>query len=211
MNFMRRHWFDLGVALAGAVSIALFFTPLSPLSLVLWLSLIALFVHQFEEYRYPGYFPGMINLVLFASKQPDRYPLNTNTALVVNVLIGWLFYALAAVFGETVMWFGIATILVSVGNVVAHTFLFNLKGKTFYNPGMVTADLLFLPIAVSFFVLIVQNNAATSLDWILGVGLGIALNYIGILKLIDWLKDEQTAYIFPQRCLPPAARKERLS
>jgi hypothetical protein len=42
MNFMRRHWFDLGVALAGAVSIALFFTPLSLLSLVLWLSLIAL-------------------------------------------------------------------------------------------------------------------------------------------------------------------------
>jgi len=211
MNFMRRHWFDLGVVLAVAVSIALFFTPLSPLSLVLWLSLIALFVHQFEEYRYPGYFPGMINLVLFASNQPDRYPLNTNTALVVNVLIGWLFYALAAVFGETVMWFGIATILVSVGNFVAHTFLFNLKGKTFYNPGMVTADLLFLPIAVSFFVVIVQNHAATSLDWILGVGLGIALNYIGILKLIDWLKDEQTAYIFPQRCLPPAARKERLS
>jgi hypothetical protein len=64
------------------------------------------------------------------------------------------------------MWFGIATILVSVGNVVALTFLFNLKGKTFYNPGMVTADLLFLPIAVSFFVVIVQNHAATSLDWI---------------------------------------------
>jgi hypothetical protein len=210
MDFMRRHWFDLGVALAIAVSISLLFSTLSLLSLVLWLSLIALFVHQFEEYRYPGYFPGMINLVLFASKQPDRYPLNANTALVVNVLIGWLFYALAAVFGEKVIWFGIATILVSVGNVVAHTFLFNLKGKTFYNPGLVTADLLFLPIAVSFFVLIFQNHAATSLDWILGVGLGIALNYIGILKLIDWLKDEQTAYIFPQRCLPPAARKERL-
>lgn len=137
MNFMRGHWFDVGVALAVAVSIALFFIPLSPLSLVLWLSLIALFVHQFEEYRYPGYFPGMINLVLFASKQPDRYPLNTNTALVVNVLIGWLFYALAAFFGETITWLGIATILVSVGNVVAHTFLFNLKGKTIYNPGIV--------------------------------------------------------------------------
>jgi hypothetical protein len=56
-----------------------------------------------------------------------------------------------------------------------------------------------------------EKIPVTVRDWILGVGLGIALNYIGILKLIDWLKDEQTAYIFPQRCLPPAAKKERLS
>ena len=206
MNFMRQHWFDIGLVLALVASISLFFTTLSAVSLVLWLSLIALFVHQFEEYRYPGYFPGMLNLVLFASKLPDRYPLNSNTALLVNVLIGWLFYALAAVFGERVIWLGIATILVSVGNIVAHTFLFNLKGKTFYNPGMITAVILFLPIALYFFFLIAQESSATSLDWILGIGLGIALNYVGILKLIDWLKDEQTAYVFPKRCLPPAMR-----
>jgi hypothetical protein len=153
----------------------------------------------------------MLNLVLFASKQPDRYPLNANTALIVNVVIGWLGYLLAAVLGEKAIWLGIATMLVSVGNFIAHTFLFNLKGKTLYNPGLLTAIFLFLPIALYFFVLITQDDLATPLDWILGVGLGIALNYIGILKLIDWLKDEQTAYIFPKRCLPPAARKERLS
>lgn len=203
MNFLRRHWFDIGLALAGAVAFALFLTPVSRLSLVLWLSLIALFVHQFEEYRYPGYFPGMVNLVLFASTQPDRYPLNTNTALIVNVVIGWLFYILAAVFGEHAVWFGIGTMLVSVGNIVAHTVLFNLKGPTFSNPGMLTAALLLLPLSIAFGVLIVQTNAATVLDWILGIGLGITLNYIGILKLIDWLKDEQTSYNFPKRCLPP--------
>jgi hypothetical protein len=148
----------------------------------------------------------MMNLVMFASKQPDRYPLNSNTALIVNVVIGWLAYFLAAVFGEQAIWLGIATILVSFGNFVAHTFLFNLKGKTFYNPGMLSAEILFLPIVIYFVVLIAQGNLATLLDWILGVGLGIVLNYIGILKLIDWLKDEQTAYIFPKRCLPPAVR-----
>jgi len=210
MNFMRQHWFDVGLVLALGVSIALLFTTLSLVSLLLWLSLIALFLHQFEEYRFPGYFPGMVNLALFASKQPDRYPLNTNTALIVNVVVGWLFYVLAAVLNERALWLGMATMLVSVGNVIAHTFLFNLKGKTVYNPGMITADVLFLPIAVSFFRLVFQANSATSLDWVVGVGLGIALNYIGIVKLIDWLKDEQTAYIFPQRCLPPAAREAQV-
>ena len=206
MNFLRQHWFDVGLILALGVGVFLLFTALSSVALLLWLSLMALFLHQFEEYRFPGYFPGMVNLTLYASKQPDRYPLNTNTAFIVNVIVGWVFYFLAALLSEQVLWLGIATMLVSIGNIIAHTFLFNLKGKTFYNPGMVTADLLFLPLAVFFFQLIVQTNAVTLLDWMVGGGLGIALNYIGILKLIDWLKDEQTVYIFPKRCLPPSRR-----
>src|SRR5262245_3552537 len=133
MRFLRQHWFDIGAALALAVGIYLLFTPMSPLSLTLWLNLIALFLHQFEEYRYPGYFPGMMNVVLFASRQPDRYPLNANTALIVNVFVGWLVYVLAAVFGANIVWLGIAVMLVSAGNVVAHTFLFNIKGKSLYN------------------------------------------------------------------------------
>jgi hypothetical protein len=206
MSVMRQHWFDIGLGLAFAVGVYVFLTPLSPVSLVLWINLIALFMHQFEEYRYPGYFPGMMNLVMFASPQPDRYPLNSNTALIVNVIIGWSLYALAAVFGEKVVWLGIAIMLVSVGNFIAHTFLFNLKGKTFYNPGLITADMLFLPIALYFFYLLARDNSATFLDWLLGIGLGIALNYVGVLKLIDWLKDEQTIYIFPPRSLPPEIR-----
>jgi hypothetical protein len=206
MNVMRQHWFDIGLGLALAVGIYVFLTPLSPLSFVLWINIIALFMHQFEEYRYPGYFPGMLNLAMFASKHPDRYPLNSNTSLIVNVILGWFLYALAAVFGEKVVWLGIAIMLVSVGNFIAHTFLFNLKRKTFYNPGMITADMLFLPIALYFFYLLLRDNSATFLDWLLGIGLGIALNYVGVLKLIDWLKDEQTAYIFPPRSLPPEIR-----
>lgn len=199
MNALRLHWFDIGLGFALLTGIFLAVVPLSPLAFLLWVSLISLFLHQAEEYRYPGYFPGMVNSVMFASQQPDRYPLNTNTALIVNVVIGWLTYFLAAVFAEKAIWLGIGTILISVGNFIAHTFLFNLKGKTRYNPGMLTADLLFLPIAVIFFVLVISNGLATPLDWAIGIPLGIALNYLGILKMIDLLKDESTPYIFPQR------------
>jgi len=203
MNFMRLHWFDIGLAFAFVIGGIVFASHLSTVSLLLWLSLISLFLHQFEEYRYPGYFPGMMNAVMFSSKQPDRYPLNTNTAFIINVIIGWLFYFLAAVFAEKALWLGIATILVSVGNFFAHTFLFNIKGKTLYNPGMFTAIIFFAPITIYFGYLLVQGNLATLTDWIVGVTLGIALNVIGILKLIDWLKDENTKYIFPKRFLLP--------
>src|SRR5579875_1843086 len=98
MNFLRLHWFDLGLALALVVAILVLITRPSGLALLLWVSLITLFLHQFEEYRYPGYFPGMMNSVMFASREPDRYPLNAQTSLIVNVIVGWLFYFLAAVF-----------------------------------------------------------------------------------------------------------------
>jgi hypothetical protein len=204
VNFLRQHWFDLGFALAGVIGLFLLTSTLTPLAWLLWVSLLALLLHQFEEYRYPGYFPGMINVVMYQSRQPDRYPLNANTALIVNVVIGWLFYWLAARLGESALWLGIATMLVSTGNIVAHTLLFNLRGKTLYNPGLLTALLLFLPIVVYFFYLVVSQNLATPVDWAVGLGLGVVLNYVGILKLIDWLKDEKTPYIFPQRALLPA-------
>ena len=98
---------------------------------------------------------------------------------------------------------GIATVLVSAGNFVAHTLLFNLKGKTRYNPGMLTADLLFLPVGLVFFYLVISGGLATPLDWGLGIVLGVILNYVGIIKLIDWMKDPQTPYAFPARFLPP--------
>ena len=204
MNFMRLHWFDVGLVLAFVTGGIVFSINTTPLSLVLWLSLITLFLHQFEEYRYPGYFPGMMNTVMFSSKQPDRYPLNTNISFIVNVYVGWFSYLLAAVFAEKAIWLGIATILVSVGNFAAHTFLFNIKGKTFYNPGMFTAIVLFVPISAYFVSLTIQGHLATPLDWVVGIILGIVLNVVGILKMIDWLKDENTEYIFPKRFLIPA-------
>ena len=210
MNFIRLHWFDLGIAFALITGGALLLNRLNPLSLLLWISLISLFLHQFEEYRYPGYFPGMMNTVMFSSKQPDRYPLNANTAFIINVFVGWLSYFLAAAFGEKVLWLGIATILVSFGNFIAHTFLFNIKGKTLYNPGMLTAIVFFLPIATYFGYLLIQSNLATLMDWTVGIILGVALNFIGILKLIDWLKDENTEYIFPRRSLLPAKYEKSL-
>jgi hypothetical protein len=114
-------------------------------------SLVTLFFHQLEEYRIAGTFPGMINHVMFHSEMPDRYPLNSNTALIVNVVIGWLFYFLAALLGEKAIWLGLAIILVSLGNFIAHTFPFNIKGKTLYNAGMITSWIFFVPCIYFFF------------------------------------------------------------
>lgn len=199
MHFLRTHWYDLGLGFAALIGAALLAFQPQGLTLILWISLASLLVHQFEEYRLPGTFPGMMNRVMAASTEPDRYPLNANTALIVNATVGWLAYLLAAVFGGRAIWLGIAAILVSVGNFVAHTFLFNLRGKTIYNAGMLTSIVLFLPISGYFFYFVASHRMATPADWVVGLLLGAALNYFGILKMIDLLKDRHTAFVFPSR------------
>jgi hypothetical protein len=204
MTFLRHHWFDIGAVLGIIISVCLIAcsADISPLHTLMWISLVTLFAHQFEEYRFPGTFPGMLNRVLFNSQSPDRYPLNMQSALVVNVVVGWGSYLLAALFIDQALWLGIGTVLVSLGNTVAHVTLFNIKGKTIYNPGMATSLALFVPVIYVFFDMILASGQASLLDWALGIGLGILLNVIGIIKVIVWMKDENTPYIFPERFLP---------
>ena len=211
MNFLRKNWYDIGAFLSIVVCIYVFtnYHSLTNYQTLMWLSLVSLFLHQLEEYRIVGTFPGMINTVMFNSKIPDRYPLNANTSLYVNVIIGWTSYFLAAIFAEKAIWLGIATIMVSLGNTVAHTIVFNIKGKTIYNAGLATSWLLFFP-CIYFFVSIIRtNNLVTNLDYFIGIALGFILNIVGILKLIEWMADEKTMYIFPDRNLLPGDRKQK--
>lgn len=208
MKFLARHWYDIGGGLSILVLFYLFQVKgLTHYDYVMWLSLVSLFLHQLEEYRIAGTFPGMINRVMYNSDLPDRYPLNAKTAFYVNVLVGWLFYFLAALLGQKAIWLGIATIMVSIGNTVAHITVFNIKGRTIYNAGMATCWLLFVPCIYYFFMIIHGERLVTVVDYLIGVPLGIVLNVVGILKLIDWLADKETQYIFEQRNLLPCDRQ----
>ena len=191
MIFLRRHWYDLGI---GGVIFIIFYllkNHLSNYEMVMWVSLATLLLHQFEEYRYPGTFLFMINSVIFKSENPDRYPLNTKTAFFINVIEGWSLYLFAAIFAERAVWLGIATIVISFGNIIAHTFLFNIKGKTFYNAGMVTCWLFFVPCVSYFFYIVFSEHIGSKSDFIVGILLGVVLNYFGIFKMISWMSDKE--------------------
>lgn len=205
MQFVREHWFDVGGILGVGILLVLLSRSidLSSLQTILWLSFASLLFHQVEEYRFPGYFPEMLNRTLFKSSQPDRYPLNPQTAFLINVLLGWVIYLLALLFAEQALWLAIASVLISLGNIIAHVFLFNIKGRTRYNPGMATALVLFLPLSIYFFFFMQTNGLAHPLDYAIGIPLGVALNYFGIVKTIDLLKDKKTTFIFPNRSVEP--------
>jgi hypothetical protein len=203
MNLLRKHWYDLGALLSVVVVIYLLINHvrMTNYQTLMWLSLGSLFLHQSEEYRIAGTFPGMVNTVMYKSTMPDRYPLNTNTAFYVNVVIGWTSYFLAAMFSQKAVWLGIATMLVSAGNVIAHTIVFNIKGKTIYNAGLATSLLLFIPCIYYFIVIIQRGGLAGTEDYCIGIILGVTLNLVGILQVIRWMADKDTQYVFENRNL----------
>ena len=74
-------------------------------------NLIALMTHQYEEYVYPGYFPGQFNRGLFNSDSPRNYPLNPQTAMVINTCLAYPFYVAPVLFPKK-SWLGLAPVLV---------------------------------------------------------------------------------------------------
>ena len=210
MNFLRKHWYDLAGFFSIVILVYIFinYHNLTNYQLIVWVSLITLFFHQLEEYRIAGTFPGMLNTALYKSTMPDRYPLNTNTAFYINVVVGWTFYVAAAVLAEKAIYLGIATIMLSLGNTIAHTTLFNIKGRMLYNAGLLTSWLLFIPCAYFFFIIIHREHLVTMTDYLIGIPLGIVINVVGILILISWMANKDTTYIFDDRNLLPKDRKK---
>lgn len=209
MRWFRNHWYDLAgvLAITGSAAVFIYRNQVSHYQLLMWISLVTLFFHQWEEYRIASTFPGMVNKVMYHSKMPDRFPLNTRTAFIINVCIGWTAYFLAALLAEKAVWLGIATMIVSIGNIIAHTGVFNVKGKTLYNAGMVTCLLLFIPCTSYFFYIIHSSHLVHLTDYLIGVPLGVIINIVGIVKLISWLGDKETEFVFSNRHLLPGDRK----
>jgi hypothetical protein len=83
----RTNWPRVGavIAMGSAGALALTHRRMSKPQLLSALNMLALRVHQYEEYEDLGHFPGQFNGGMFHSDEPDRYPLNTNIALIVNV------------------------------------------------------------------------------------------------------------------------------
>src|SRR5207245_2575099 len=101
------------------------------------------------EYGWPGGEPAIMNMVLQPSDAPDRYPLNQNSAMLVNVLITYGFY-LVPVFFPKVIWLGLAPVLMGMLQFVVHGVVTNVKLKSIYNPGLAAVVFGHIPIGVFY-------------------------------------------------------------
>lgn len=196
MKFLAKNWYRLGaVALVIWISGLLIWQPaLGPIQWLLIFNFMALLVHQFEEYQFPGGAPLIINRVVYnETTLADRYPGNTLSICLVNTS-AWVLYLLSICFYR-VYWLGLGLIFFSLFQILGHVLEMNIKLHTWYNPGMATTILLFLPIGWRYIELAAAQHLVSCWDWFYGALVLVACIVITIILPVQLLKDKETKYV----------------
>jgi hypothetical protein len=204
MRNYRDNWFNVGALLALAIAgaLALSGRRLSRPRLFSVLNLAALMVHQFEEYGFPGYFPGMLNGGVFKSDKPDRYPLNTNSSLIVNAVAGYPFYLLAVLFPKRRS-LALAPVLFGFGQAVFHALVPPLRAKVLYGPGLLTALFLHVPIGIGYIRAVGSERPLERAELARAAACTLAFAALGIGAPLRLLRDEESPYRFTERQVGP--------
>lgn len=199
MEIYRRDWFTIGGVLFVALTFAMAFwgEALDPVRLILIYSFMALLVHQVEEYGWPGGFPSIFNIAVLNERQaPERYPLNANSVLVVNVVLAYPLYIVPIIFPQFI-WLGIAQVSIGMLQFLIHGVLINIKLKSLYNPGIASVIFLHLPIGIYYMWHVSTHGLATPADYWVGVPLAIVAAGLSIALPIRLMQDRNSPYPFP--------------
>lgn len=215
MDYYRRNWAFINLPFGViAVLIALLawnsFGGTRSILLILW----AVFVfHQFEEYAWPGGEQWIMNRVLQPRdlSRADRFPLNQQSALVTNVYIMLSLYLVAVIFAGQI-WLGIGVTLAGFAQIFVHGVFTNIKLKSFYNPGLLTAIVGFGGVGTWYIWYISADGLATGWDWVFGViALPIIMAFGVGLPTYVWMADRNSPYPFSAAELRRFNAQERLA
>lgn len=165
------------------------------------LSTAMLSFHVLEEWRFPGGFHYMYN-VMAGSKAPDRYPMNQLSDMWTNT-IGTIVGCLMLAIGVNPM-FALMQCLQGVGELFAHTSAgfwtlkrYRPQGKrTIYNPGLATSWLGYFPLCCAFVWTFFTQAAPSLLDVVGAVALGGALMAVSLPLMECICKDENSPYAY---------------
>jgi hypothetical protein len=203
MDFMRKNWYYVG---------GLLFVPLLVLLIVIWnnigtlqrlllMSFMALLVHQFEEYAWPGGFPAVMNIAWLPGKEtkPDRYPLNRRAALFVNVLFAYPYYILPIIF-PSLIWMGLGQVMFGMTQFVIHGIVINRKLHSIYNPGLFVVVFLHLPIGIYYIWYVIVNSLVLWWTWPVAI-IWLAAGAVGgvAMPVTSWFADKNSRYAFSER------------
>src|SRR5215469_6427785 len=170
MKFIRRHWYNIGllIAIISAIFLAYNWNNMGILQRLLLLNFIAICIHTFEEFGFPGGEPAIMNMVLYNSPHPiNCYPINQNNAMITNY-IGYIYY-LIPVFFPNIFWLAMGPVLFGFGQIVVHGIVTPKKLGQFYNPGLGAVLLGHTPIGIAYIYFANQSLSISLLDWVFSI------------------------------------------
>jgi hypothetical protein len=204
LDVYRRQWPRIGAVLALALGglTALTGGRLAKTRLLSAVNMVALLAHQYEEYVDPGYFPGQFNRGMFKSDSPRNYPLNPQTAMIINTALAYPFY-LGPVLLRRPKWLGLAAVLLGWSQAVLHGIVLPRKAGDRYGPGFLTALLLHVPIGIAYVKALNDEDAISPRDWRNGVAGAVAATVGGLVVPNLALRDKNSRYEFTAAQMGP--------
>lgn len=191
------HWISLFLAGFTLIIILLGhwnFTQTIILSLI-----VCLFLHFFEEFGFPGGFPYMGVKVLLGKDELDQSKWNANN---LNSIFGnWGFLILVYILPlllPNVHFLTLAAIIFSFLELFMHLIIFNVRTKSFYNPGLITAVFGMTPLAIIFFIL----NKEITFSWyeyVIALVWCIAVFLFCFRSPLYWNLGKKQGYTFTQQ------------
>ena len=165
-------------------------------------TVIVLVFHVWEEWVIPGGFHYYYNLSSDAILR-DRYPMNELTDMITNFGGALIWFILVQTnkyerkMSFAVMLFGYAEVIIHLlGATSSRTMLLeNGIYSPFYGPGMLTALICWLPLAISYTVYFVKTHVK-KWDVIGGVTVLVVLSMLLITMPESLLKNEDTPYVY---------------
>jgi hypothetical protein len=204
LDIYRKQWprvgAVLGMALGGATVLA-GRSKLTNLRALSAMNLIALTVHQYEEYVDPGYFPGHANRGVMKSDQPLNYPLNRQSSLCINTALAYPFYV-APIFFPAIKWLGLPPMLFGIFQAVDHGIILPSLARAKYSPGFLAAILLHVPIGVTYITALRAEGPIGRSTWNKTLAVTLAFLIALVTTFVRGL-DRNSPYAFDDKQMGP--------
>ena len=202
-GFLVENWMKLGIY-AAPFLLFMFFafgtqetkSILSDVKLMSVLMLIAYIVHQYEEhwidlfgnqYAFYGYINELI-LAVFNAQNTSVMPLSPESIFVINTSLVWLVGVIAIWRSPKHLFPALAMAGITLVNAGSHIMAGIVKQA--YNPGLLTAIVIFVPLAIAFYRSVLVTTPTASLQVKVSVVRAVLAHIImaGGLLAANWFK-----------------------
>ena len=200
MKRIVNNWYNISVYLASATALLAILLPIGMVQKLLLASVSILFLHFFEEFGWPGGFPYMGVKILLGADEMDSAKWNCNN---LSSLFGnWTFLLLVyllPVFIPSVRFLTIGAFIFNFAELLMHLLLFNIRLKTWYNAGMITAVFGLAPISFYYFFVIFNPAGFFWWDYMLAAVYFVIIFLFCFRSPLYWKLGKKEGYEFTEQ------------
>lgn len=202
MRKLINNWHYISVYFAGVSALVAILGTDNITQKLLLAAITMMFLHFFEEFGFPGGFPLMGMKVLMGSNEMDssKWDCNNLSSMFGNWGFLFLLYFMALILPD-VRFLTLSAMMFLFAEVLMHLLLFNLKLRSFYNPGFMTAIFGMGPIGVYYFTNVFDSSLYLWYDYVLAVGWFVAVFLFCFRSKIYWGLGRKEGYALTDQTL----------